>query len=259
MTVQTILITGASDGIGQALALRYAAAGVRVLGIGQRVFPSSLAGSVAPTDYAAIDLGADDCVAAVRAFLDLRQVTHLDILVHNAACGWYGVPVQQDNASIDRLLDVNLYAPIALTHALLPRLRLADGVVAFVSSVHSVLPTPDFAVYTATKAGLDGFARSLRLEERRAVDVIVLWPGPTRTQMHTRSGVPAARIRPERFASPDTVAQAMMNAIQRRRSRAVGLGNRLLRWVALRFDTPLDALLAMLARRRTPPKMGVTA
>jgi len=246
--VQTILITGVSDGIGRALAVQAAAGGARVLGVGRRAFPDSLAASIAPADYCVADLGRADAADVIANFLAAREVTHLDALVLNAAAGYYGAPAQQSGAALDALLQVNLYAPIALTHALLPRLRSVRGVVAFVSSVHSALPTPDFAVYTATKAGLDGFARSLRVEEQGEVDVIVLWPGPTRTQLHVKSGIPPERTRSERYASPEQVAQAMLAAIQRRRSRAVGWGNRLLRWAAVHFEAQIDALLVSRAR-----------
>ena len=251
--MQTILITGITDGIGHALALQSARDGVRVLGIGRRALPASLAGAVAMEDYGAIDLGEAGAAARVRDFLDARGVTYLDLLVHNAAVGWYGPVAQQSAASIDELLQVNLYAPIALTHALLPRLRAARGMVALISSVHSVLPTSDFAVYTATKAGLDGFARNLRLEERGAIDVIVLWPGPTRTQLHAKSGIPPERIRTARYATPEHVATEVLAAVGRRRSRAIGRDNRLLRWMAIHFEPQVDALMLKVARRRGHP------
>jgi short-subunit dehydrogenase len=247
--MQTILITGASDGIGQALAVRYAARGVRVLGVGRRAFPTSLTGSMLPQDYCAADLSNADVAETVGNFLVSRNVTHLDVLVHNAAIGWYGPVAQQSNASIDELLQVNLYVPIVLTHVLLPYLRVAHGVVAFISSVHSALPTPDFAVYTATKAGLDGFARNLRMEERGAVDVVILWPGPTRTQMHVKSGIPQERIKSKRYATPDDVAMQVAAAIHQRRSHVIGAGNRLLRWVAVHFESQVDALMTSVARR----------
>ena len=159
----TVLITGASAGIGRALAVEYARSGARVLGIGRRLFPAALVELIQPDDYCALYLGRADADAVVHDFLNGRGVTSLDILVHNAALGWYGPAAQQGAASIDELLTVNLYAPIALTHARLPRVRAAQGSIAFVSSLHSVLPTPDFAVYTATNAALDGFARNLQL------------------------------------------------------------------------------------------------
>ena len=247
--MKTILITGASDGIGHALALRYAAGGARVFGTGRRAYPSSLLGSVHAGDYCVVDLAEPTSATTLGRFLDERSVLQLDGLIHNAALGWYGPPAQQSPVSIDEMLTVNLYAPIALTHALLPRVRAAKGVVAFVSSVHSALPTPDFAVYTASKAALDGFARNLRIEERGAVDVLTLWPGPTRTAMHVRSGVPQDKIPPARYAAPDTVAAEMMAIIQRRRSRAIGLRNRLLRWAAVQCEPLVDTVMITLARR----------
>lgn len=244
----TILITGASDGIGHVLAVGYASNGARVLGIGRRAFPSSLAGFVAREDYCAIDLERPDAVDGVRAFLLMRNVTCLNVVIHNAAVGWYGPCAEQSSASIDQLLRVNLHAPILLTHLLLPWLRASRGVVVFVSSVHSALPTPEFAVYTATKAGLDGFARNLRLEERGVVDVVTLWPGPTRTNLHASSGVPQERVRAGRYAEPERVAQEVMAAVDRRRSQAIGRANRLLRWVATHFEAPIDALMSARAR-----------
>jgi short-subunit dehydrogenase len=254
--MQTVFITGVSEGIGAALALHYAAQGARVLGVSRRPRPATLDGSLTPEDYACIDLGEPDAPTAVQTFLQRRQVHTLDILVHNAAAGWYGSPTQQSSASIDQLLQLNLYAPIALTHMLLPRLRAAHGVIAFISSVHSALPTPDFALYTATKAGLDGFARALRIEERGKVDVLVVWPGPTRTSMHAKSGVPPERIHNKHYASPEAVAAAVAVAIQRRRSCAVGAGNTLLRWAALHLEAPLQTMMIAWARRRSLRKAG---
>ncbi|MBK6433762.1 MAG: hypothetical protein IPF85_24205 [Anaerolineae bacterium] len=62
-------------------------------------------------------------------------------MVHNAAVGWYGPPAQQSPDAIDELLAINLRAPIAPTHALLPRPTAARGVIARVNSVHAALPT----------------------------------------------------------------------------------------------------------------------
>jgi short-subunit dehydrogenase len=250
--MQTIFITGVSDGIGHALAVHQAAAGRRVLGLGRRPFPPSLAGAMQPEDYCRTDLARGDAAATVRDFLDERGVHRLDVLVHNAALGWYGPPAAQSPASIDELLAVNLRAPIALTHMLLPRLVAAHGVVALVSSVHAALPTPDFAVYTATKAALDGFARNLRLEYRDQVDVIVVWPGATRTEMHARSGVPAARAKAARYRTPEAVAAQMARAINRRRSGALGAANGLLRWLSVHFEPLVEGALVATRGRRNP-------
>jgi short-subunit dehydrogenase len=219
------------------------APGARVLGIGRRALPTALSAHVTQDDYCAVDLGSPEAAYAVRSFMDARGVETLDILIHNAALGWYGPIPAQTPASIDELLNVNLYAPIALSHALLDRVRAARGVIAFISSVHSTLPTPDFAVYTATKAAIDAFARNLRVEERGAVDVVVIWPGPTRTQMHAKAGMPPDRIRSERYPTPKAVAAQAAAAVERRQSRALGAGSRMLRAISIHARPLVDSLL----------------
>ena len=246
----TIFITGVSDGIGQALAVNYATAGARVLGLGRRPFPATLIGVMQPADYCQIDLAQAEAAAHVYEFLEERAVARLDALVHNAAAGWYGPAAAQSAASIAELLAVNLGAPIALTHALLPRLAAAHGVVVFVSSLHSVLPTPDFAVYTATKAALDGFARNLRIEMRGKVDVMVVWPGPTRTALHAKSGIPTAQIKTAHQMSPEVAAAQIVRAITHRRSGALSVAHGLVRRLVIHFEAAADGALAVAMRWR---------
>lgn len=174
----------------------------------------------------------------------------MDILIHNAAMGWYGAPAEQAPASIDELLAVNVNAPIALTHMLLPHVSAVRGVVVFVSSMHSVLPTPDFAVYTATKAALDGFARNLRIELRNRVDVVVVWPGPTRTALHARSGIPAAKIKSARYVAPEVVAERIARVVTRRRFGTLRAVDGVVRWLANHFESQIDGTLAAIQRRR---------
>ncbi|MBK7202453.1 6-phosphogluconolactonase [Candidatus Amarolinea dominans] len=102
--------------------------------------------------YCQADLARPGAAEAIRNFLDEQGIDRLNIVVHNAAVGWYGPPAQQSPDAIDELLAINLRAPIALTHALLPRLTAARGVIACVNSVHAALPTPGFAVNSAMRA-----------------------------------------------------------------------------------------------------------
>lgn len=227
-STSTVLITGVTDGIGRALAEHYAAAKAQVIGVGR--WPSPPSGLLTSGAYCQADLARPEAAGAISLFLDERGINRLDVLIHNAAVGWYGPIAEQSAAAIAEALAVNLRAPIALTHALLPRVTAAHGVVAFVSSVHAALPTPDFAVYTATKAALDGFARNLRIEQAGVVDVLSLWAGPTRTGMHAKSGVPAGRLKVERFATPEATAAGIAAAIARRRCASIGAGNGLLHW-----------------------------
>lgn len=247
-STSTVLITGVTYGIGRALAEHYAAAKAQVIGVGR--WPSPPSGLLTSGAYCQADLARPEAAGAISLFLDERGINRLDVLIHNAAVGWYGPIAEQSAAAIAEALAVNLRAPIALTHALLPRVTAAHGVVAFVSSVHAALPTPDFAVYTATKAALDGFARNLRIEQAGVVDVLSLWAGPTRTGMHAKSGVPAGRLKVERFATPEATAAGIAAAIARRRCASIGAGNGLLHWAGGHLEAWLDRAMIGAARRR---------
>lgn len=97
--VSTILITGVTDGIGRALAEHYAAAGARVLGVGRR--PSPPNGLLTSGAYCQVDLARPEAAAAISLFLDERGINRLDVLIHNAAVGWYG-PIAEQNAGRHR-------------------------------------------------------------------------------------------------------------------------------------------------------------
>lgn len=228
MRQKTVLITGASDGIGLALARILQHNGARVVSVGRRP-----AVEVEPTlrgDYCRVDLAEPFAAAVVAEFLRRRGVDTLDLLIHCAGVGSYGPPEAQAPGEIDALLDTNLRAPVALTHALLPALAEVAGRVVFIGSVAAALPAPDYAVYGATKAALEGFARSLRVELRGRVGVQVIHPGATRTGMHAKVGAPLERMGWSRFPPPERVARQIARAIADGAPVAtVGLGNRLLR------------------------------
>ncbi len=100
------------------------------------------------------------------------------------------------------------------------------------------------------KAALDGFARNLHIEERGKVDVIVVWPGSTRTSLHAKSGIPAARINATRTKSPEAVAAQIARAITHRRSSTLGFAQGLLRWLAIHFEAIIDGAFIATSRAR---------
>ncbi|HMQ32071.1 MAG TPA: SDR family NAD(P)-dependent oxidoreductase, partial [Chloroflexaceae bacterium] len=228
MRRKTALITGASDGIGLALARLFQAEGARVVGVGRRP-PAELERELRG-DYCRVDLAQPFAAAVVAEFLRRRGVDELDLLIHCAGVGSYGPVEAQAAGAIDALLDTNLRAPVALTHALLPALAAVAGRVVFIGSVAAALPVPDYAVYGATKAALEGFARGLRVELRGRAGVQVIHPGATRTGMHAKVGAPLERMGWRRFPPPERVARQIARAIAGGAPVAtVGLGNRLLR------------------------------
>jgi short-subunit dehydrogenase len=241
----TVLITGATGGIGLELARRYAAPGARLILVGRRPLATLSDPLFSPASYCRADLRRPDkATEAIICWLHDQGITQLDRLIHNAGIGHYGPPAATPPERTDELLAVNLQTPIRLTHALLPLVQAAQGAVVFVGSVATALPTPEYAVYTATKAALESFARSLRVELRRQVRVQVVRPGATRTGIHASSGVPPGRLKSERFPPATIVAAEMIAAIEAgRRSTTIGAGNRLVSWVGRNLGGVVDRLI----------------
>jgi short-subunit dehydrogenase len=242
MGSQRVLVTGASDGIGLALARHYAARGARVYGIGRRVLLAADRQIFAA--YWRIDLVQPYAPQLLREALRRAQIERLDLLIQNAALGDYGTIAEQPTASIDALLAVNLHAPIALTHALVP-LMSTGGRIVYIGSLAAALPTPDYAVYAATKAALEGFARTLRVELRGQVLVQIIHPGATRTALHARSGAPLEQIGWWHFPSPERMVPELARAIDSRRALVtLGSGNRVLRLLGRYGGSIVDHAIA---------------
>jgi len=237
-----LLITGATDGIGLALARQYQAQNARLILVGRKALNELAPALFSADNYCQADLSQPGAAAQITAWLDSRQIQSLDLVIHNAGQGWYGDPTQQSSESVDSLLRVNLYAPLELTHHLLPRLN--NGQVAFISSVAADAPSPLYAVYAATKSALDGFARSLRVETGGRPIVQVVRLGAARTGMHSKSGVPAGKFKVEKFPSAEVTAANIVRALARRKpgSVTIGAGNALVHWVGRHFPAFIDAL-----------------
>ena len=205
------LLTGATDGIGLALARRWDARGIACFFHGRRSFADPAAGLDTTLfherNYVEADLARPDGPQAVARKLAERGVERLELLVLNAGVGWFGAPAHQASAATRAVVEVDLLAPMRLVHLLLPLLERARGRIAFISSIAALLPSPRFAVYAAAKAAAEGFFRSLRVELEDRVDVQVIRPGAVRTQMHAKSGASPEEIGWERFPSPEDVAQ----------------------------------------------------
>jgi short-subunit dehydrogenase len=208
------LVTGASSGIGRATAEVLASAGARVLLHGRDF--DSLAGLAKRIGGVPLCVDLAEPEAADRlAAAAIGASGRVDILVANAGQGWAGPLRDMRGADVDRLLAVNLSAPIRLTQALLPAMtQRGTGYLAFVSSIAGRTGVAGEAVYAASKAGLDAFAESLRFELRgTGVRVGVLVPGVVATEFFHRRGQPYGRARPRPLAVAG-VARALVGMIE---------------------------------------------
>ncbi len=207
------LVTGASSGIGWASALRLAELGARVIVHGRDTERLAMLASMTGGTPLAGDLrDAAGVTALAHAALDAAG--RVDILVNNAGQGFSGRFTAMSAADADRVLAVDLRAPVELTRVLLPGMvSRRTGQLVFVTSIAGRTGVAGEAVYSAAKAGLDGFAESLRLElAGTGVQVGVLVPGVVRTEFFARRGRRYGR----RWPAPlpvEVVADALVRGI----------------------------------------------
>lgn len=209
-----VLLTGASGGIGHAIARALAARGASLILTGRRADTLASLAEEVSGQALACDLSERDQVTRL-----VGQVGDVDILVANAAHPASGVLTELDQARIDQMLEVNLRAPIALARALAPAMvSRGRGHLVFISSLSGKAASASSSIYSATKFGLRGFALGLREDLRPSgVGVSVVLPGfISEAGMFAQAEVklpPGVGTR-----TPDQVAEAVVRAIERNRA-----------------------------------------
>ncbi|ABL88684.1 short-chain dehydrogenase/reductase SDR [Pyrobaculum islandicum DSM 4184] len=185
---KTALITGASSGIGRALAEELAARRYNLILVARRADA---------LESLARGLTARYGVQAVYYVKDLSQLEEIDALardvrqelyalVNNAGAGVYGPLHELDDRDIVSTIALNLIAPVLLTKKLLPRL-VRGGCVVNVSSLAAYIPIPWLGIYTSTKAAIANFTDALRIELKpHGIRVIGVYPGYVQTEFHKR-------------------------------------------------------------------------
>jgi short-subunit dehydrogenase len=210
-----ILITGASAGIGLSLTRKIHMSGGEILAVGRRA-AGELPEDFPDVTYCAMDLSAPETAAALGTTADGLDWDTLDYLILNAGTGRFASIEAEDTTSIAETVQVNLTSSVQLVHAFADRLLAAYGKVVLIGSV-AYKGSSGFPVYAASKAALNGFARSLRSEWRGRVDVQILHPGPVATDLHARAGYNPGWIG-KLFLKPDDVADVMVRRIAGNRS-----------------------------------------
>lgn len=206
-----MLLTGATGGIGHSIARALAAQGARLILSGRRDevldrLTAELGARSITCDLAsrpAVDRLAEEAVSA-----------GVQILVANAGLPASGLLTELTQEQMDRMLEVNLRAPIALARALAPAMTAAGGHMVFISSIAGKTASPASSLYSATKFGLRGFALGLREDLRvQGVGVSTIFPGFIRdvgmfadAQVKLPSGVGTR--------TPEDVAAAVVRAIE---------------------------------------------
>ena len=225
--LQTAVVTGASSGIGAAIALCLAEEGVKLRLIGRN--SNALESVAAQARKSSPDVHtyrANLCDDADMAKLqtDLkRDCDRVDILIHSAGVIALGTLESASLEDFDRQFKTNVRAPYVLTQALLPTLRTNQGSVVFINSSAGMNTRAGISQYSATKHALKAIADSFRAEVNPdGVRVLSVYPGrtasPQQAAIHQAEGKPYS---PELLMQPADVARIIVDALKVNRTAEV--------------------------------------
>lgn len=228
---KTILLTGASGGIGSALAMALAEQGATLLLQGRRHDELERLHQGLPGADRHQCLVAELTQAGDRARLTqaVRQAGGLDVLINNAGVSGFGWLADQSPAQVSELLGINLEAPILLTQALLPLLR-RPGLVMNMGSAFGGIGYPGYSAYCASKFALRGFSEALGRElAGTGIQVLHFAPRATRTRINPEAVYAMNARLGNRTDSPERVAALAVRALEREsRRRWLGWPEKLL-------------------------------
>lgn len=262
---RTALVTGASSGIGAAVARALVARGWRVFGTSRD--PGSVEDPIPGVEYLALDLADDASIEACAA-----AAGDVDVLVNNAGESQSGPLEELPMEAIDRLFRTNVFGAVRLTQLVLPGMRTRGyGRVVMVGSMLASFPLAYRSSYVAAKAALRGFATAGRREVLKyGVAITTVEPGSVNTGIGTRrthylqdgsvySGeyhtmIDRLDANERNGVSAATVAATIVKAIDAEAPRSFyAVGSRAPLVFALRRLLPRSAVERMVARRHGLP------
>jgi NADP-dependent 3-hydroxy acid dehydrogenase YdfG len=210
MSRPVALVTGASSGIGRAIALALSSTHHVLVGGRDAARIAETSALLESSEPFAVDLDDEAAVAAATSGIE-----RLDVLVHSAGLVAYGTLADSTSEQWQQVLATNVIAPATLTRALLPALRAAHGLVIFINSGAGLTAHAGWGVYAASKFALTALADSLRAEEHGAIRVTSLHPGRVATPMQVQLNELEGRTyRAERYLDPESVARAVRLAVE---------------------------------------------
>ena len=222
-----VVVTGASSGIGEAIAREYLARGASVTLVrrGEPLLTRVAAGGASRARVVTADLASPELSLE---WLDEaeRALGPIDILVNNAGIQIVKRAAETDWADAERLLRLDLLVPLRLTtHVLQRMIPRATGTIVDIASIAAIAPTPGMFFYNAAKAGLAAASESLRSEvKRHGIHVVTVYPGPVASAMASAAVAAyedGATLRHVPTGSPDVLARRIADAVAKRRPRVV--------------------------------------
>lgn len=210
---EAAIVTGASSGIGAAIAKRLCGLGYEVFGFGRDFEKEDLVQSDRFHPVVCDLLDTDRMCGSVKEIASQHQVR---ILVNNAGVGYYGLHEELSPAKIKELVRTNLEVPMILSQQLLRNFKKHAGIIINISSVTAVGSNPHGCAYGATKAGLSSFSHSLFDEARKyGVKVVTIAPDMTKTDLYRNADFREGDEE-ESYLLPGEVADAVEFIVTRR-------------------------------------------
>jgi len=251
------LVTGASAGIGTALAEQLAAGGANLVLTARRVDRlQKLAAELSArhgvsVEVFAADLTRAEAPAAIHAFTEGKRI-EIELLINNAGFGAFGYTHEIEEARLTDMIDVNCSAVVRMTRIYLPRMvERRSGDILIVASTAAFQPVPFIAAYAATKAFDLIFAEGLAEEVRGfGVRVCALCPGSTSTEFQQVAHQPDRAFR---FAeSADKVARVGLEGLAQEKSSVISGGRN--RWMVFGERFAPRAFVAKMAAKVMGPE-----
>lgn len=221
-TTKTALITGASSGIGKALAEQFAKDGYHLVLVARNIAQLQLLAddlqrrhSILATAVAA-DLETNDGATRLHNEIKARKIT-LNVLVNNAGYGLFGEFKDTALSTEQAMMQLNMNAVVSLTKLFLPDLLATRGKLLNTASTAAFQPGPYMAVYYATKAFVLSFSEAIAAElESTGVTVTALCPGPTASGFQDKADMhDSALVKNKKLPTSEEVAAAGYRAMQR--------------------------------------------
>ena len=219
----TVVLTGASGGIGRAIAEKLNAAGARLILVGRnRQKLDSLINDLRNDTHMVVeaDIGTDEGRCQLKDFCESLGPDGISVLVNCAGINEFGLFEEQSQSVVAETIGINLISPILICQDLLPLLlRHGDAQIVNIGSTFGSIGYPGFSAYCASKFGLRGFTESLRRElADSGVQVSYIAPRATQTDLNSDKIVAMNNELGTTMDKPSVVADAVMRVIGRRGS-----------------------------------------
>ena len=210
-----VVLTGASGGIGLAIATALCASGAQVLAVARHREPLVPLLELYPNNLCWIRADLTFLSDRREVLARAQNIGGINLLINAAGVNHFAMLEQLDDSEINSMLAVNISAPMCLTKLMLPLLKQADSaMVVNVGSTYGSIGYPGYASYCATKFALRGFSEALRRElADTRVSVLYVAPRATRTSMNSPAAQALNDALKTNVDDPQTVAAAVIHAI----------------------------------------------